>query len=474
MIKIALSILIAFALGFSITCLLWPRQRQLLRDLPVILSLSVGLGFGITSLLYFLWLMVFEPPQAAWISCEIGLVLILSMLAITVRRRHPQDWQTVTTHISRPKSKMEWITAASFLFSLLVAAKAFLWFVRGGIQGGWDAWGIWNLRARFLFLGGEHWQDAFSTEGALSHTDYPLLIPASVARAWSYAGATLPLIPILIGFLFTAASAVLLFSSLSILRSRAQGYLAATVLVASPFFLVLGTAQYADVPLSFFVLATLVLLCLHETTVVHNNHLLVLAGTTIGLAAWTKNEGGLFLACIFLAHAGTAFRKYGARLYLQQLIFLVAGLAPVLMLLAYFKFNFGGHNDLSSPLLTALKMLGRISRWRTVAKAFADQGLRFGGWTLTMTPLLALYILLAGVKRPMNSGEKICLRALCLMVAGYFLVYVVAPVPLDWLLETSLNRVLIQVWPGTLFAIFLITNRVDQRNSEIEQVTHNH
>jgi hypothetical protein len=344
--------------------------------------------------------------------------------------------------------------------ALIASTSGFIWFARAGIQGGWDAWGIWNLRARFLFLGGSNWRDAFSTQGGIPHTDYPLLIPSSVARAWSYAGTDTPLAPILIGSLFTAATAGLLYWSLSALRDRSQGFLAATVLVASPFFLVLGTAQYADVPLGFFFLATLVLLCMYETT--EHSSMLVLAGTTAGLAAWTKNEGSLFLVCLFLAHLMVTVRKHGGRFYLRQLMLLAAGLAPVLIFLAYFKLRLGGHNDLSSPIITVLKMLGRISRWRTVAKAFADQGLHFGGWALPMTPFLALYIVLAGVKKELGGAEKIAVRALCLTVLGYFLVYVVAPIPLAWLLETSLNRLLVQVWPSILFAVFLTTNPVDK------------
>lgn len=464
MIKIVMSILVALGLGFSFTCLLWPRQRRLLPDLLLIISLSVGMGFGITSLLFFLWLIVFGTAGGALIGCEIGLLLVLSAFAVSARWRKQQvdSLPVRTRRTPYPKSKIEWVAAITFFFTLFVAGKGFLWFARGAIQGGWDAWGIWNLRAKFLFLGGPYWRDAFSAEGAISHTDYPLLIPASVARGWSYAGADIPLVPILIGFLFTAATVGLLFSSLSVLGSRSQGFLAVTVLLASSFFLVLGGAQYADVPLGFFFLATLVLLCLHERAAAQSNNMLVLAGTTAGFAAWTKNEGSLFLACLLLAHLITTLRKQGIRTYLRQLMLLAAGLGPVLVMLAYFKLNLAGHNDLSSPFLTALKMLGRISRWRTVAKAFADQVLHFGGWALTITPFLALYVLLAGVKKPASIEEKICLRTLYLTVIGYFLVYVTAPVPLNWLLETSLNRVLVQVWPSTLFLIFLMTNRLDE------------
>jgi len=460
-IRLVTPLLTALALGFAFACILWPRRQRLLRDLPLVIFLSVGLGFGISSLLFFLWLLAFGQAGSAFAAFEIPFVLILTAFALLFRRRRARaaSLVTETVQVRRAGSKLEWIAAVIFLATLLAAIRGFMWFVHGALNGGWDAWGIWNLRAKFLFLGGSHWSDAFSAEGSLSHTDYPLLIPASVARAWSYVGSDIPQVPILIGALFTAATAGLLFSSLSTLRSRIQGLLAATVLLASPFFIVLGTAQYADVPLGFFMLSTLVLLCLHESAAKEGGSMMALAGTSAGLAAWTKNEGVLFLVCLLLGHLSLAMGRRNLRSHLQQLPPFVAGLAPVLLMVAYFKLHFAGHNDLFSSLTTALKMLGRIARWRVVARAFADQLLHFGGWVVVpVTPFLALYILLVGVAKQMGNSLKICLRALSLTALGYFFVYIVAPVPLDWLLQTSLNRVLVQLWPSILFLVFVATN----------------
>lgn len=464
MIRLVTPLLTALGFGFVFVCILWPGQRRLLRDLPLVIFLSLGFGFGISSLLFFLWLLAFGRAGSAFAIFELSLLLILSAFAVLFRRRKTRflPVATETVQARHAGSKLEWIFnwmgAIIFLVTLLAAVRAFLWFVRGDLNGGWDAWGIWNLRAKFLFLGGSHWRDAFSAEGSLSHTDYPLLLPASVARAWSYVGSDAPLAPILIGALFTTATAGLLLSSLSILRGRSQGLLAATVLLATPFFIVLGTAQYADVPLGFFMLSTLVLLCLHESVAEEGGSMLALAGASAGLAAWTKNEGVLFLVCLLLGHLSLAPDRRNLRPQVRQLLPFVAGLAPVLLVLAYFKLHFAGHNDLFSSLTAALKMLGRIARWRVVARAFADQLLHFGGWVAPVTPFLALYVLLAGVAKPMSNSLKICLRAVSLTALGYFFVYIVAPVPLDWLLETSLNRVLVQLWPSTLFLVFVATN----------------
>ena len=57
-------------------------------------------------------------------------------------------------------------------------------------HGRWDAWAIWNLRAKFLATPSDRWRDAFDPVVSWSHPDYPLLLPLAV----SYTHLTLPTI----------------------------------------------------------------------------------------------------------------------------------------------------------------------------------------------------------------------------------------------------------------------------------------
>ena len=45
--------------------------------------------------------------------------------------------------------------------------------------------------------------------------------------------------------------------------------------------------------------------------------------------------------------------------------------------------------------------------------------------------------------------------ALVFTAAGYFTIYLVRPLDLAWLLDTSSDRLLLQLWPGIVFVIFL-------------------
>jgi hypothetical protein len=75
-----------------------------------------------------------------------------------------------------------------------------------------------------------------------------------------------------------------------------------------------------------------------------------------------------------------------------------------------------------------------------------------------LVPLLAAYAWLVG-RRESGPGDRATVRtgavALALSGVGLLLVYVTTPRDLAWHLSTSLDRLLVQLWPATLFVLFL-------------------
>jgi hypothetical protein len=234
------------------------------------------------------------PPATGYVVTEIALFAALTAICLLVRRR----FDGAPTPATPAPANRLLRRALMGCLALLVVSSLVAFVVRWSAEphGHWDAFSIWNLRARFLYRGGTHWQDGSSPALDWSHPDYPLLIPASVARAWTFLGHESTLAPALIGLLFTLATAGLLGAVIAALRSPAQGVLAALVLLGARVFLMIGFWQIADVPLAFFMLATVGLLCLHDRTSTAGKGGLILAGMMAGFAAWTKNEGLLFLA----------------------------------------------------------------------------------------------------------------------------------------------------------------------------------
>jgi hypothetical protein len=47
---------------------------------------------------------------------------------------------------------------------------------------------------------------------------------------------------------------------------------------------------------------------------------------------------------------------------------------------------------------------------------------------------------------------------LILMVTGYFAVYLLTPLPLEYHLATSLNRLYLQLWPSLIFLFFMLAS----------------
>ena len=220
-------------------------------------------------------------------------------------------------------------------------------------------------------------------------------------------------------------------------------------------------------------LATLALLCVHDRAQKKNDTLLILAGLTAGCAAWTKNEGLLFLALITPLHfIAIAFTR-GWRTCLKQLAFFVIGLAPVVLIIAYFKLQLAPSNvyvaDVTSQAAagTIVESLSGVSKYILVLKVFAKEMLNFGECVVKPVPLLIACLFLAGIK--VQAKDKLNIitscMALCLMMAGYFFLYVRMPIEeIHRVLATTvlLDRLFLQLWPSFIFIYFLVVRTTDE------------
>lgn len=445
------ALLVAFAFGFAVIMFLWP-QRLRRADLPLLTFLAAGIGLGLSSCLFFFWIAVFNGRHDHFVRNEVVVVITLNLCALFARQRK-RIGGMVQGELSRSGGP-GWILTAAFCAALVVAGIAFARLCVAAPHGSFDAWGIWNLHAKFLFVNDQHWRDGFSHDLAWSHPDYPLLVPASVARLWSYSGAESTSGPIFIAIIFTLATVGLLVSALSALRSAGQGLLAGTILLATPFFVVLGAAQYADVPLGFFCLAAVVLVCLHRR--IAGNAVFTLAGITAGLAMWTKNEGVPLFVSLLITHLAVNLRRRNRPEYLRELALFVGGALPIVAVLIYFKFEIGTQNIFLSQPGTVLHRLTDLSRYGTILRAGLAEIFNFGAWSVSLTPCIAFYVLITGFReRLQQSTTAVACLTLVFTAMGYFVIYLIAPLPLDWLLASSLNRLLIQLWPSVLFLVFL-------------------
>lgn len=427
---------------------------------------------------FFLWLCLVAARGAyfpTFVWPELAITMGLGLVYFVRRRR--LGLLNGPHYVQRPEDEdlATRVYRGIFHIVLACAVVSFILISVRNPHGDYDALATWNVRARFLARGTAHWRDAFVDTQSHNHAnlDYPLLLPSTVAIGWKYAGFEPVSVPIVVAFIFTFSSLGLVCSSLTFLRTKRIGYLGGIVLLAVPPFVDLGTWQYADIAVGFFMLSTIASLSIYDRSPGEQNRgLLALTSATAGFCAWTKNEGLLFLLLVLGVRLSTSIVRQGWRSFAQEAKAIIFALLPVLALLAYFKLAVAPVNSWISPVNnpagnpiqyflepgTKVQKLTDISRHWMIARAMASGIFRLGGGIVGITPLLLLYILCTKGKRSRIMSVRTPILVLALMLAGYFFVYLVTPLNLAFHLRTSLSRLLLRLWPSAVFVFFMATS----------------
>ncbi len=436
---------LAWLLGTLTVSLLWPRIRSVRMDLSLILPLGIGLGLGLTSALYFAASLVFENPARISTVTE---VLVSAVLAWCLWRRPPSsaiDARPATAWL--PRTWFGLLIVTIFGQVAILAAVATARAYKAEPLGSWDGWAIWNMHARFMFRGSANWPELLRQPAiAWTHADYPLLVPASVARVWAWVGRDAPSASGLVSAMFGVATVGLLIAATARLRSRLIALIGGLLLLGTPFFVTFSSNEHADIPLGFFMLATVALLALSDREPPARG-LSALAGLAAGMAAWTKNEGLLFAVVVGFTWVGYEWSR-GSRWTIGAFLSgLVAALLPVI----YFKISLAPPNDVvSGQLVERLGGLFDGSRHLLILDALGRDLTRFGEWRVA--PFLAMLLPLIGPGwQRLSRREWLVAVVIGLMLAGYYGIYLLTPWDLGWHLSFSLVRLLLQLWPAVIF-----------------------
>ena len=444
MIILLLGLLSPLLLGFLLVRLLAPGTGAALQA-----SLGIGLGAGLVSVLCFLALLIGVPPLGVEILALVGLT------AFWLRRRT----DTAPAPLDARWTVMDRALCCAFALTGVAAVFGFEAFVFGLPHGWWDAWAMWNTKARFLATSG--WRGEYSLHMYRIHPDYPLLVPAFIARIWRATGGRELAASQLAGFLFTFATAGVLASSLVMLKGRSQGFLAGILLLATPFFTSLGASQYADVPEGFFVLAVIVLSTLADEFRPAQPGLTVLLGLSVGMAAWTKNEGWVLVVAFGVVRALRLLRARDREAAARYLTLLAAGLAPMLMIALYFKKVLAPPNWSIEfrPEKIAQLAVDPI-RYQVLRDGLLGSLTDFGGHRLvSLLTAFPAYALCAGIDTRTGGRYTSAVRTasgtLALVFAGYLASIIIAPFDIHWQVSTALYRLMMQLFPAALFTGFL-------------------
>ncbi|MDA1183470.1 MAG: hypothetical protein O2930_02350 [Acidobacteria bacterium] len=349
----------------------------------------------------------------------------------------------------------DWLARGVFAVVAVMAVVSAIVAYTAAPHGEWDAWAVWNQKARFLYRGDAGWSALLANDW--SNPGHPLLVPTIVARLWAYAGAELTIVPVTVAMVFGASIVTAVVGALD--AGRARAWIAGSVLLAAGTFVQQVASQQADVPFAFFLVSTLVVL--REATVAIGRTegdpvgSFLLAGTLAGLAAWTKNEGLLVVAATAALVVWRALPQARPRLAGWW----VVGAAPALVTLAWFKLVVAPVAPAyltEAPTIALLleRFLGP-ERHAVVDPLLWQYASAWGGPLAGgVVPLSLVASALVAVTRIGRSTRSI-LAVIGVMFAGYYGIYLLTSMEIEWLVMTTVDRLLVQVWPALVLAAFL-------------------
>jgi hypothetical protein len=416
-------------------------------------ALALCLGIGFSSLVSLALVVIgIVPSTTAFIVADVVIWMSVAVLAWRMRsaawkqdpgRPRPDPGR------GRRASGVDWILRFAFGLTALVAMATVIASLRAAPHGDWDAWAIWNQHARFLFRGGGSgaWRGFLGIDW--SQPDYPLLLPAAVARLWAYAGHDSTLGPALVAMVFGMVSITLVVAALDGRRA----WIAGALMLGASTFLTQVPSQCADVPLACYIVATLTLVCGDGSPLGQRSPRMtaLLAGSASAMAAWTKNEGTVFALLMLILAIVVAIRSREAR----PLLWGLAGGAPIFIALVWFKMALAPPSGLVEGLSLDILMTRALdlNRHMTVAALMAQHVVR---WSAPIAIAIFPLMMVAAIWGAVRSGPAVRIRAAVagLMLASYYLVYVITPFDITWHVSTSIDRLLVQLWPLVVLTAF--------------------
>jgi hypothetical protein len=457
-----LSILLALLIGFLLVRAfdpvgsMQPRWAAILFDA----ALGAGVGMGFTSIVFLLLDVTGAATPGAIFGIDIALVGVLAWQWFRTRGAHPAP--SISTGTAS-RFRWTWLLALAFGIVLAISWTRLVQILTALPVGNWDAWTLWNLRAKFLAGPGSSWRFAVSPLIDDTHPDYPLLLSAFIARVWKAGGAMDAMAPVATALVFFAALLALLVSAVALLRSTASALLAGLVILSTTSLLVWAPAQYADIPIAFYYLGAMALLFVDASPAAGGHRALFWAGLCAGLAAWTKNEGIAFLVCLFAVFIAFTLRRQGVQATLIGARTLLAGAAPGILLTLWLKFFLAPAADpLLNGGLSGLARLKDLSRYAEVASGLFRETINLGSGIshpLILMAILAV-VLRWQIENPYRTPVLIAAVSLSLVFLSYCAVYLITPSGVAWEVQSSLARLILQIWPGILLVFFLVLSKV--------------
>lgn len=420
------------------------------------LSMIFGVGYGITSLLYFTWRALFDQLGWPYFIFEFSVILVL--FAFYIRSGLKPRFRVPKGERSNPRNLWHIIIPAAFVLGLVGLITTYFLGTSLYKNGAEDAWMIWNLGARYLTRETPPWINLFSS--ALADPAEPLMLGSSISRMWVFQGREAPWAPQSIGLIFGLSSVFFSASLITVLRGKVTGLLAGLGVMAASGILILVPAQSVDLPLAFFYLVVGACLYLFDIKLINDPRILIFAGLCTGIGLWTSNNAWLLMLAVIIARIIWVWRNGGADEIFTHWQKYAIGLLPLLTLVLVFRLNYVPNLPNYTDIAAFLNQLFDLNQLIDVTISLFRQLLPFITEKSAPYLLLGIFTLVAGVQSgAFRSKANQLLLGLIITIALLTIVTILVYPP-DPILDTAwtIERLFIRLWPLTIFLVILIIN----------------
>jgi hypothetical protein len=327
--------------------------------------------------------------------------------------------------------------------------------------GGWDAWAMWNLKARTL--ASTQGDVAITMLNGYAHSDYPLLLPYINARAFQALGTLSTIAPQVTMFLFCMSFWGIFVSTAALLKKRSSLYLAIGIIFPGPYLPSIFSSQYADGPLTAVFTALLGVTLLNE--IYRNNtdgqnkyHIsFILHGILFGSLCMIKNEGLMLSMCFLIGYVVTRFQHRQLAAIPKDVCYMFFGIFIFALLFVTVKIRYPLENDLITiSIVDRFKYFFDISRYKLIAQFIFKE--IFSMHWLLLPIILSIFPFVFGFDRTLKKANTIIFLPLVIGFAGYIAIYFLTPHDLNWHLSTSLDRIMAHLTPAFLLYLITITD----------------
>jgi|CXWL01.1.fsa_nt_gi hypothetical protein len=432
-----ISLFISSLLGFLGLNVL-RSQTRIDPILHIIASIGLGLALSAQIIFYTLFIVGHYNPTALWIGHGIGFVILIAANFFVFKKDHASLFPKF------PSDQIAWIgfgTLSLILIPLWREAHFYPF-------GGWDAWACWNLKAKFIFLGGDNWKNMLDPSMWRSNNQYPFLLPLMNVWGWNFYKDPSVTVPILNAILFTFLTASIMFWGLKRSIKDIRSIIPPLVFFTIPFVNTLSISQYSDIVLAFYLLGCFV--CLIYAREEKSVPIAIISGLLCGAMSFTKTEGTL--ACLLIIGLSVPFLlKRPNQSWPLFIGFLTAAILSAMPAILFQLFwatqNVSFTNGLTSvdhpATFVRLKvivmfLIAELTSWKWNGLWFLLGGGLFLGWKkcfkngLTIIPIfLSIYVTAAIAHYFINTHYEIV-----------------------WWLGTTLNRILYAILPLIVWWVF--------------------